>query len=213
LQRRHFSALAAASLGLGLARTASAQGTPVAGRDYTVLSSAVPVSAPPGTVDVVEFFSYACPHCFEFEPTLEAWLKTKPPGMHFHREPVRFLQNYVNFQPMYFALESMDQVDAMQQKVFNAFHLQHLRLDKPDDIAAFMKQNGVDATRFMSLFNSFGTRTKVQQANQLMDAYGVDGVPTLVVGGQYVTSPSLAKGEKQALAVVDYLVAKVRGGH
>ena len=70
---------------------------------------------------------------------LEAWLKTKPPGMHFHREPVRFLQNYTNFQPLYFALEAMDQVDAMQQKVFNAFHLQHLRLDKPDDIAAFMK--------------------------------------------------------------------------
>ena len=98
--------------------------------------------------------------------------------MHFHREPVRFLQNYQNFQPLYFALEAMDQVDAMQQKVFNAFHLQHLRLDKPDDIAAFMKANGVDPVRFMSLFNSFGTRTKVQQANQLMDTYNVDGVPT-----------------------------------
>ena len=63
------------------------------------------------------------------------------------------------------------------------------------------------------MFNSFGTRTKVQQANQLMDTYGIDGVPTIVVGGQYVTSPSIAKGEKQALAVVDYLVAKIRSGH
>ncbi len=213
MQRRHFSALAAASLGLGLVRTANAQGEPVAGKDYTKLSAAVPVSAPPGTVDVVEFFSYACPHCFEFEPVLEAWLKNKPPGMHFHREPVRFLQNYQNFQPLYFALEAMDQVDAMQQKVFNAFHLQHLRLDKPDDIAAFMKANGVDPVRFMSLFNSFGTRTKVQQANQLMDTYNVDGVPTIVIGGQYVTSPSIAHSEQRALAVVDYLVAKIRSGH
>ena len=213
MQRRHFSALAAASLGLGLVRTANAQGEPVAGKDYTKLSAAVPVSAPPGTVDVVEFFSYACPHCFEFEPVLETWLKTKPAGMHFHREPVRFLQNYQNFQPLYFALEAMDQVDAMQQKVFNAFHLQHLRLDKPDDIAAFMKANGVDPVRFMSLFNSFGTRTKVQQANQLMDTYGINSVPTIVVNGTYQTSPSIARGPEHVTQVVEYLVAKVRGGH
>jgi len=213
LQRRHFSALAAASFGLGLARTAAAQGAPVAGQDYQTVASPAPVSAPPGTVDVVEFFSYACPHCFEFEPTLEAWLKTKPAGVHFHRYPVRFLVNYVNFQPMYFALEAMDLVDAMQQKVFNAFHLEHQRLDKPDDIAAFMTKNGVDAKRFMAIFNSFSTRAKVQQANQLMDAYGVNGVPTIVVGGTYQTSPTIAKGAEHTTRVVDYLVAKMRGGH
>ena len=213
MQRRHFSALAAASLGLGLARTAAAQGTPVAGQDYQPVASPAPVTAPPGTVDVVEFFSYACPHCFEFESTLEAWLARKPAGVHFHRLPVRFLQNYTNFQPMYFTLEQMDVVDAMQQKVFNAVHLEHQRLDKPEEIAAFMAKNGVDATRFMSIFNSFSTRAKVQQANQLMETYGVNGVPTIVVGGTYQTSPTLAKGEEHTTAVVEYLVAKMRGGH
>jgi thiol:disulfide interchange protein DsbA len=213
LQRRHFSALAAASLGLGLVRTANAQGEPVAGKDYTKLSAPVPVSAPPGTVDVVEFFSYACPHCFEFEPTLEAWLRRKPAGIHFHRAPVRFLQNAVNFQPMYFALEAMDLVDAMQQKVFNAVHLEHQRLDTPEAIAAFMTKNGVDARRFMSIFTSFGIRTKVQEANQLMDAYGVDSVPTLAVQGRFLTSPALAKGEEKTLSVVEYLAGQVRAGH
>ncbi len=213
MQRRHFSALAAASLGLGLARTALAQGAPVAGQDYTQVASPAPVTAPPGTVDVVEFFSYACPHCFEFEPTLEAWLKTKPAGVHFHRYPVRFLQNYTVFQPMYFALETMGVVDGMQQKVFNAVHLEHLRLDKPDEISAFMTKNGVDATRFMSIFNSFSTRAKVQQANQLMDTYGINSVPTIVVGGVYQTSPSLAKGPEHTTAVVEALVAKLRAGH
>lgn len=213
MQRRHFSALAAASLGLGLVRTAAAQGAPVAGQDYTQVASPAPVTAPPGTVDVVEFFSYACPHCFQFEPALEAWLKRKPAGVHFHRYPVRFLQNYTNFQPMYFTLESMDLVDAMQQKVFNAVHLEHLRLDKPEEISAFMTKNGVDAARFMSIFNSFAIRAKVQQANQLMDTYGINGVPTIVVGGTYQTSPTLAKGEEHTTAVVEYLVAKMRGGH
>ena len=211
MQRRQFSALAAASLGLGLARTAAAQGTPVSVSDYQNVATPTPVAAPAGTVDVVEFFSYACPHCFEFEPTLEKWLQTKPAGVHFHRYPVRFLQNYTNFQPMYFALEQMDLVDAMQQKVFNAFHLEHQRLDKPDDIAAFMTKNGVDAKRFMAIFSSFAIRAKVQQANQLMDTYGVNGVPTIVVNGTWQTSPTLAKGAEHTTQVVEYLVAKVRG--
>ena len=213
MQRRHFSALAAASLGLGLARFADAQGPIVAGQDYQPVTTPTPVAAPAGTVDVVEFFSYACPHCFEFEPTLEAWLKTKPAGVHFHRYPVRFLQNYTNFQPMYYTLEQMDLVDAMQQKVFNAVHLEHQRLDKPDDIAAFMAKNGVDAKRFMSIFGSFATRAKVQQGNQLMDTYGINGVPTIVVGGTYQTSPTLAKGAERTTAVVEQLVAKMRAGH
>ena len=214
MQRRHFSALAATSLGLGLTRLANAQGgTPVEGQDYKKVETPAPAAAPAGTVDVVEFFSFACPHCFEFEPTLEAWLRKKPAGIHFHRLPVRFLQNSINFQPMYFALEAMDLVDAMQQKVFNAVHLEHQRLDKPEDIAAFMAKNGVDAKRFMSLFTSFGVRTKVQQANQLMDTYGVNSVPSIVVGGQYVTSPSLAKGEERTTQVVEFLAAKLRGGH
>jgi thiol:disulfide interchange protein DsbA len=217
LQRRQFSALAAASLGLGLARTAGAAAdpalVPVTSQQYQALGKPVPVTAPAGTVDVVEFFSFACPHCFEFEPTLENWLKTKPANIHFHRSPVHFLQNAANFQPMYFALEAMGLVDAMQQKVFNAVHLEHLRLDTPEAIAAFMTRNGVDAARFMSIFNSFGVRTKVAQANQLFDAYGIDGVPTLGIQGRFVTSPSIAKGEAQALAAVDYLAAQVRAGH
>ena len=214
MQRRHFSALAAASLGMGIARTAIAQGgTPVAGQDYQRISTPQPVAVSAGTVDVVEFFSFACPHCFDFEPTLETWLRRKPAGIHFHRAPVRFLQNAVNFQPMYFALEAMDLVDTMQQKVFNAVHLEHQRLDTPEAIAAFMTKNGVDARRFMSIFTSFGIRTKVQEANQLMDAYGVDSVPTLAVQGRFLTSPALAKGEEKTLSVVEYLAGQVRAGH
>lgn len=212
MDRRHFSALAATALGLGLARNTSAAGMPVEGQDYERIATPQPVSTPAGTVDVVEFFSFACPHCFQFEPTLEAWLASKPAGVRLRRSPVHFLQNAANFQPLYFALESMGLVDAMQMKVFNAVHLQHQRLDKPEDIATFMAKNGVDATRFMSVFNSFGVRTKVQQANALMDAYGVTGVPALAIQGRWVTSPGLAKGEDKAIAVAQALVAQVLAG-
>jgi thiol:disulfide interchange protein DsbA len=212
VQRRHFSALAAASLGLGLAPLARAQGAPVEGKEYRRLSPSVTPSTPAGTVDVVEFFSFACPHCYAFEPTLETWLAHRPAVMHFHRIPVPFLFNSANFQPLYFTLEALNLTDTLQIKVFNAVHQEHQRLDSPEAIAAFATKNGLDAARFMSTFNSFGVRTKVQQANQLVQALGVNEVPMLVVQGRFATSLAQAQGATQALAVVDYLVAQVHAG-
>jgi protein dithiol oxidoreductase (disulfide-forming) len=214
LKRRHFSALTA-SLSLGLARSAIAQSSPTAGQEYSIIPKQSPVTTGAGMVDVVEFFSFACPHCFAFEPALESWLTRKAAGVRFRRSPVPFMQNYANFQPLYFALEAMGLTDTMPQKVFNAVHLEHQRLDKPDDIAIFMTRNGVDATRFMSIFNSFGVRTKVQQANALFESFGIDGigVPALAVQGRWVTSPRQARGVTQAFAVVDFLADQVRAGH
>ena len=74
-------------------------------------------------------------------------------------------------------------------------------------------KNGVDAAKFMATFNSFSVRTKVQQANAAMDAFGVDSVPTIAVGGRYLTSPAQAKGEARTLTVVEALVAQIRAGH
>ena len=214
MKRRQFSALAATTLGLGLHRAASAQaGAPVTASDYTRIATPVPVSTPPGTVDVVEFFSYACPHCFEFEPTLEAWLAHKPAEIRFRRAPVPFMMNFRNFQPMYFALESLGLADALQQKVFNAVHVEHLRLDTPEAIAAFVTKNGVDAKKFMAVFNGFSTGLKATQASQQYDASGAGGVPTLMVQGRFLTSPVIARSETRALAVVEFLAAQVRAGH
>lgn len=222
MKRRQFSALAAtATLGLGLHRVASAQGdTTITAADYTKVPTPIPVSAPAGTVDVVEFFSYACPHCYEFEPILEDWLKTrKPATIRFRRSPVPFLQNFRNFQPLYFALETLGLADAMQQKVFDAVHRDRLRLDNNDDIAAFMAKSGVDAKKFMSVFTSFGNGVKVTQANQLFEATGINGVPTIMVQGRFLTSPTIVKAasipesEKKTLLAIEYLAAQVRAGH
>jgi thiol:disulfide interchange protein DsbA len=213
MKRRDFSTqLAIATLALPFAGIARAQGAPVEGQQYVKLSEPVPVDAAAGKVDVVEFFSYACPHCNAFEPAIEAWARTLPPYVYFHRIPVPFLFNYENFQRIYYALEAMGQVDAMQLKVFHAVHVEHQRLDTPDAIGAFMAKNGIDRTKFMSLFNSFAIQAKVRQAKQLADAYKIDGVPTLGIQGRYNTSPSLAAGEEPALRVASYLIERVHSG-
>jgi thiol:disulfide interchange protein DsbA len=211
MKRREFSMqLAAVGLGSAWASAAQAQGAPVEGKHYLRVSPPAPVSAPAGKIEVVEFFSYGCPHCYSLEPTIDAWSKRQPPDVVFKRVPVGFNALYENYQKIYYALEAMGEVDKMQAKVFNAIHQQRQRLDKEADIAAFMTANGVDGAKFLEQFKSFSVQAKVRQAKQLSEAYKIDGVPTMGVQGIYLTSGSLAGSNERALAVTDNLVQSLR---
>jgi thiol:disulfide interchange protein DsbA len=213
IERRQFSAALLAT-GLGacaLVAPAHAQGGPVEGTHYVRLAQ--PVTTPGGgKIEVIEFFSYACPHCSAFEPTLEAWVKKLPPDVTFRRAPVPFLQNAENFQKLYFALEALGKVEALQRKVFFAVHVERARLDKPADMAALLAKNGVDSAKFLDVFNSFSVQTKARQAKQLSEAYKIDGVPALGVQGRYYTSGTLAGSPERSLAVTDFLIERIRKG-
>lgn len=210
MQRRHFNQqLAAAGAALLAGRGVLAQGAPVEGQHYTRLAQPAPVSVPAGKVEVIEFFSYGCPHCYALEPSIGPWVKTLPPQAVFRRVPVGFNALYETYQKIYYALEAMDKVEAMHAKVFLAIHQQRKRLDKEADIAAFMSANGVDGAKFLEQFKSFSVQTKVRQAAQLSEAYRIEGVPTIGVQGRYTTSGSQAGTNERALAVASYLVERV----
>ena len=214
MNRRAFSLTllaAGAAVAFGsIGSTALAQGiAPVEGRDYKLIDPAPP-SVEKGKVEVLEFFSYGCPHCNAFEPTLEAWAHGLPADVTFRRVPVPFLFNAENFQRAYYALESIGMVDKMQPKIYRAVHIDKQRLDKPDDIAALVASNGGDAAKFLAAFKSFAVATAVVRAKKLTADYKIDGVPTLVVQGHYVTSPSMAGGSLQALSVADALIERAR---
>ena len=141
------------------------------------------VTAPAGKIEVLEFFSYGCPHCYALEPTLEGWAKRLPADVVFKRVPVGFNALYENYQKIYYALEAMGQVEHMHRKVFDAIHQQRQRLDKEADIAAFMTANGLDGAKFIELYKSFSVQTKARQAQQLSQSYKIDGVPAMARAG------------------------------
>jgi len=211
LHRREFSAALAGAGALAIGLPAAAQGGPVEGTHYVRLGQPVPVSAPAGKVEVLEFFWYGCPHCHAFEPALDAWARKLPADVAFRRVPVAFREEpFVAHQRIYYALEAMGQVEALHRKVFAAIHNDRQRLDKLPDIAAFMGKNGVDAAKFSELYNSFGVQTKARQAKQLSEAYKIDGVPALGVHGRYYTSGTLAGTPERSLAVADFLIQRSR---
>ena len=215
MKRRDFSAqlIAAGFGGVALACNggAAAQGgTPVEGTHYVKLGQPLPVP-PGGKIEVIEFFWYGCPHCNSFEPALDSWTKTLPADVSFRRVPVSFRDEpFGAHQRIYYALEVLEAIPAMHRKVFAAIHVDHARLDKLPEIAAFMAKNGVDGAKFSETFNSFGVQTKARQAKQLAEAYRIDGVPALGIQGRFYTSGTLAGNAERSLAVTDYLIERVR---
>ena len=207
MQRRDFNRqlLAGACLaGIGL--PVLAQAGFKEGKDYQRLKQPVAVDVPAGQVEVLEFFSYGCIHCFNFEPMIKTWLKQKPAHVVFRRVPLF----HEPLQRAYYALEAMGQLDAAHDKLFALFFTEQQRPagSKPEQVADWAAKAGVDRATFLQAYQSFGVANKVRRATQLGDAYQVEGTPAVGVAGRFLV-PGQAE---RTLPVVNALIAEARKG-
>ena len=195
-------------LGVVLALGAvSAFGAAEVGREY-LLVDPPQASLVPGKVEVIEFFSYACPHCNHFEPALEAWARNLPSNVVLRRIPVIF--GHRDWQPLAklaITLDSLGESERLAGKVFHAVHEEHLDLGNPIVCADWAVRQGIDRQKFLEAYGSFAVETRTQQANLKAQTYAVDQVPTLIVDGRFRTNPAIAGGNNEAtLSVVDELI-------
>ncbi|KQY90369.1 MULTISPECIES: thiol:disulfide interchange protein DsbA/DsbL [Roseateles] len=209
MKRRGALALTAAAL----APAALAQGGPVEGRHYVRLGQ--PLPGTPGKIEVIEFFFYRCPHCFGFDPLLEAWAHQLPPDVSFRRVPVGAQAVLKLHQRMFYALEAIGVMSpTLHSGIFNAFHRQRVEANDEASIAALVGRLGVDTGKFRQAFSSFGVQGKLAQGQKLAELAGADTVPALVVGGRWRTGPGMGSSPgqseaahgQQALAVADFLI-------
>jgi len=200
--------LAAGTLGAMNAAHAS-PAAPVAGTDYTVLQAGQPVDAK-GKIEVIEFMWYGCPHCNEFDPYLEAWVKKQGPDVVFKRVPVAFRDDFIPHSKMYHALDALGLADKLTPAVFNEIHVKKNYLLTPEAQATFLATQGVDKKKYMDAYNSFSTQSDLQRDTKMMQDYKIDGVPTLAVQGKYETGPATTNSLPGTIQVLDFLVGQVR---
>lgn len=207
MNRRHFAiAMAVTPL---MAKFVHAATEVVQGKDYLELPTPMPVAVA-GKIEVIEFFGYWCPHCNELEPKLEPWVKALPASVNFRRIPVAWQDGHIPYQKLFYALEAMGASIDIHQRVFKAVHEQHLPLGSEAALATFATAIGVDRVKLAEAMKGFSVSSKLGTANQQAKSYQIEGVPTLVVNGRYATSPEMAKGDVQALRVVDALIQRTK---
>ncbi len=180
------------------------------GIDYRTLSQAVPTETG-DKIEVLELFWYGCPHCYHLEPALKKWLAGKADYVEFRRGPAVLGQNWVSHARAYFAAELLGVLDDLHEPFFQALHDKKMRLFDEQSITNWFKEKGVDAEEFRKAYRSFIVDMKVRRASQLGNRLGLDGVPSFVVNGKYVTSPSQAGGSERMFEVLTHLAAMEAG--
>lgn len=179
------------------------------GEHYVPISPAAETKAPEGQVEVVEFFWYGCPHCYQFEPKLNKWLEDKPDNVSFRRVPAIFNKNWATHAKAYFAAEMLGIIDQVHDAIFDAIHEDKKRLDTPESLAAFMAgKSGVAEEKILKTINSFAVETKSRKAVQEVREHGLRAVPAISVAGKYHTSSRYAGSNEKMLDVLDFLIAR-----
>ena len=185
-----------------------AQGAAVEGRQYSRIS---PVPVETGKkIEVIEFFSYGCPHCAELEPYLQDWLKSLPADVSFRRIPVMFQPRWVELAKAYYTLEGMGEDVKLSPEVFSAIHSKDVALWEPAKFYDWAATKGLDRKKVEDFYNSFSMSGRINRAKQLAQAYNIQEVPIIIVDGKFITCPARAGSHAATPVVLTELVAKAR---
>lgn len=185
-----------------------------AGKDYTLLQPAQ-AGGTNGQIEVIEFFSYGCPHCSAFDPKLTKWRAAQGKDVVFKRVPVSFGRpEWAALGRLYLTLNAMDLSDKLDSKVFEGVHKEYLKLNDEKVRNEWLTKQGVDVKKFNDTWRSFGIETAARRAEQMTETYRVQGVPMLVIDGKYIPTDSGVQGEEaghsRVLVNAEQLVAKAR---
>jgi thiol:disulfide interchange protein DsbA len=175
----------------------------------------VPVSPPQppesgNKIEVIEFFWYGCPHCYDMEPSIAAWAKKLPADVAFKRVPAYTNEVWGIHAKIYYTLEAMGKLDQLHGKVFDAIHRDRVNLNAEKTRNEWLAKNGVDPAKYAEVEKSFTVASRLQRAKQLAVNYKVDGVPRFTVNGKWATGPEFAGSPTQILATVDQLIDMAR---
>lgn len=194
--------LMALLLASGLANAASELG-----KDYVLMGKPQPV-ANPKKVEVIEFFSYTCIHCFHLDPLITAWAKKKPAYVDFRREQIVWQKPMEGFARLFATLNVTGYMEKLNAPVFDAVMQQKINLADPAVLNDWLKkQPGVNLAKFMQTYNSFGINSQVARASQITRAYNIEGTPTIVVNGKYALSPA---APERLIEVLNDVIAKAK---
>ena len=161
-------------------------------------------------IEVIEVFWYGCPHCYSFEPYLEAWVKSLPDDVEFIRLPGVLDQGWIPHAKAYYTAQKLGLVEKLHRPLFEAIHRKKQRLFTEKELSTFFVENGVSPDEFEQIYNSKEVDTKIRQAYFAARDYKISGVPSMVINGKYTTTGTIAGTFDSLLNVVNILIEKER---
>ena len=182
---------------------------PQAGRDFKPINP--PLATSKGKIEVLEFFSYGCPHCSDFHPLVSQWAAKLPKDVSFRRVPVSFNRpEWARLSKIYFALEATGDLAKLDTAVFLAIHEQRVVFKTDEAVVSWTASKGADSKKFGDALASFSMQSKVQRADQEATGAHISGVPALAVDGKFLINNEAAGNYEELLKITDGVIAKAR---
>jgi thiol:disulfide interchange protein DsbA len=163
-------------------------------------------------IEVIDFFWYGCPYCNDLQPTLEEWLKRKPDDVALRRVPAILRDSWAPHARIYYALELLGEVERLHLKVYEGYHVEQLHMSKPEVMEQLAAKHGIERQRWLDAYFSPETDARIARAFQATKRYDVQGTPSLVVDGRYLTSSSMTSTVRGVVTVLEDLVRLARQG-
>ena len=185
-------------------------GEPGEGIDWIAISPPQPGETP-GKIEVLEFFSYGCIHCSNFNPLIARWEHGLGDDVAFKRVPVTFGRAaWTNLARLYYTLQSLGELERLDQAAFDAIHVEKAALGSEREIADWAARNGIDAARFAATFDDTAMRDRIAHADRLARDYRVESVPLITVAGRYAVVGREARRLEDLLVIADDLIRRAR---
>jgi thiol:disulfide interchange protein DsbA len=175
------------------------------GIGYETISPAQPTHDP-AKIEVIEFFWYGCPHCYDFEPLLNKWKETLPANVEFIRQPAAFNEQWTKHAKAYYTAEALGVVDKIHADFFDAIQNKNQELETEAQLAPFFVAHGVKEADFHEAYNSFPVDAKIRQAPAMAARYGITGVPAIIINGQYKTNGKTAGSHEKMIEIMNQLI-------
>jgi thiol:disulfide interchange protein DsbA len=199
-----------AAITITLAASLPAQAQLSAGRDYSVIEPAMNTESA-AKIEVIEYFSYGCPHCADLHPFAAKWAAKLPSDVVLKRVPVGFGNPYYqNLAKLYYTLEALGELAKLDDAVFHAIHQKGLKLIDDKSILDWARLQGIDAKKFSDAYSSFGVVSKAKRADQMAQTAKIRGVPALVVDGRYLMLNDSIKSHADLLDNTSKIIDKTR---
>lgn len=162
--------------------------------------------------EVFYFFSYSCPHCYDFKDFIEKWKEMKKPDVALYFIPVDFREGWEETAKAYIINEQLNIPD-FSNILFNKIHKKNEKIYTKEDLDNFfISELKIDSEKYNAIYNSMDTKIKLKKYQQITDYLQIMGTPNIVLLTKkkevYKVSPEISGGFFNTILSLEYLMYK-----
>lgn len=176
------------------------------GVDYVLLDKEI-TQLDDSKIEVLEFFSFVCVHCYHLQPILAKESQKFLDDTYLRKEHVVWSDDFIDYARLLYATKKSGVEDIAEHEIFKATIDD--KINVPENFKKWLNtQKNWNTNALEQAYNSKNSLLATNKMEQLTTHYNITATPTIIVGGKYKL---LLHGDyEQSMDRLNQLIDKVR---